>query len=267
VEKKGYKDFYLGIYRKTMEETKEENERLIESYLTGKERPVKFRYTFPLGTTISEESMPFINDLVNKFIDMLDFRYGSIGIENMDRFGDITHLHVHIHCITSKSIDSLRKAFKVIVDKYGEKRKGKEVYSCKPPGEDLRCMNRFLRYPFKQTRRGLGYFSSHPNLFPPEFNLEIQMECAIEEWERLIEVNRMKREKALNPNTFEKFETYMEDKTYKSLADIAGHIDEFYLVEKMSMNLSTMGGYIRTFARSKNIITKEQQVQKLLEFV
>lgn len=240
---------------------------LIANYLTGpKQRAVKFRYTFPKGTTLSEESMPFINQMCRAFVDMFQYPYGSMGIEDLDKFGEKTHLHIHIHCITYKSIDALRKAFKKLVKDYDEKREGNELYSLKEC-KDILHMKRFLRYPFKQSRRGLGYVEAFPNVFTSDFDLETQIECACEEWERLVEINRLKREKSLNPNTFEKFEIYMEDKTYNNLADIAGHIDEFYLVEKMSMNLSTMGGYIRTFARSKNIITKEQQVNKLLEFV
>lgn len=248
-----------------MEEQKSDSD-LIASYLTGKQKAVKFRYTFPLGTTLTEESMPFISQMIDKLIDMLEFVYGSIGVEDLDKFGEKTHLHIHIHCVTHKSIDTLRKAFKKLVKDYDEKREGNELYSLKEC-KDIVHMNRFLRYPFKQSRRGLGYNEAFPNVFTPDFNVNTQIECACEEWERLVEINRLKREKSLNPNTFEKFEIYMEDKTYNNLADIAGHIDEFYLVEKMSMNLSTMGGYIRTFARSKNIITKEQQIKKLLEFV
>lgn len=226
----------------------------------------KFRYTFPLGTTVTDESLPNIIGSLNKFVKMFNFTLGTIGIEDLDKFGEQTHLHIHIHCFSEKKIDALRKAFKKLMSTEGEKREGNELYSLKE-AKDVDEQKRFLRYPFKQSRRGLGYNALFPNVFPADFDLETQIECACEEWERLVQVNRLKRERSLNPNTFEKFEIYMEDKKYLTLADIADHIDEFYLMEKMSMNIKTMGGYIRTFARSKNLITKSQNVAKLLEFV
>lgn len=244
----------------------EEEGELLARFLSDKQRAYKFRYTFPQGTKVDEDSVPVICQKIDEFRAVFAADYISVGIEELDKFGEQTHLHVHIHFISKKKIDAIRKAVVKVMKSDGEEREGNELYSLKEP-KDILSVNRLMRYPFKQSRRGLGYLECFENVLPPDFNLDVQIECACEEWERLVQVNRLKRERSLNPNTFEKFEAYMEDKTYSSLADIAGHIDDFYLKEKMSMNLSTMGGYIRTFARSKNIITKEQQISKLLEFV
>lgn len=228
---------------------------------------IKFRYTF-FFPVIDEEMQPAVTSLIQMFIEKMNAVYVSVGLEDLDRFGDKTHLHVHIHVVTPKKVDAIRKAVTKIFKEMEEERKGTCLYGLSNV-KDLLDQNRLLRYPLKQGRRGNGdvSFLKHLNIFPDDFNYEVERECAIEEWERLVIINRQKRERSLNPNTFEKFEEYMIDKTAKTISNVAGHINDFYLLEKMSMNLKTIGGYVRTFCVQKGIISREQNIMAILENV
>jgi len=233
---------------------------------------IKFRYTFPGGFENfyeDESNHENIHNFVEKFIEKMDATYVTCGLEDLDKFGEKTHLHIHIHCVTPKKVDAIRKAVNKIFKEFEETRKGNCLYGLSQV-KDLLDQNRLLRYPFKQGRRGLGdvSFLQDLNVLPEDYNYEVERECAIEEWERLVIVNRQKREKSLNPNTFEKFELYMTDQQEpKAVADVAGHIHDFYLKEKMSMNLKTMGGYVRTFSVQAGIISRSENIQKILENV
>jgi len=234
---------------------------------------IKFRYTFT-GTyeSYAEEHPELFEDafsnLVSQFIEAINPLYVTCGLEDLDKFGEKTHLHVHIHAVTPKKIDAIRKAVQKIFKETGEERKGNALYGLSQV-RDCLDQKRLLRYPYKQSRRNLGdmSFFQKLNKEPADFDHFLETELAVEEWERAVEVNRHKRERALNPNTFEKFEAYMTDKEVISLADIAGHMHDFYLKEKMSMNLKTMGGYIRTYAVTTNIISRADNVASLLQNV
>lgn len=232
---------------------------------------IKFRYTFLphlQDAAYKEEFQDALKGLASLFIEKMDPLYVSTGIEDLDKFGEHTHLHLHIHCVTSKKVDAIRKAVQKVFKELEDPRKGTALYGLSQV-KDCLDQKRLLRYPFKQSRRGLGSVSWTQELdkYPVDFDYCMERELAIEEWERLVVVNRQKRERALNPNTFEKFEEYMTDKEVITLGDIAGHIHDFYMKERMSMNLKTMGGYVRTFAVSRGIITREVNVVAILQNV
>lgn len=232
---------------------------------------IKFRYTFAqeyADAAYKEEFQEALQGIASLFIEKMDPLFVTTGIEDLDKFGEQTHLHLHIHAVTPKKIDAIRKAVTKIFKEMEEPRKGNALYGLSQV-KDCLDQKRLLRYPFKQSRRGLGSVSWTQALdkYPADFDYCMERELAVEEWERLVVVNRQKRERSLNPNTFEKFEEYMTDKKVISLADIAGHIHDFYLKEKMSMNLKTMGGYIRTYAVSKEIISRADNVAALLQNV
>lgn len=225
-------------------------------------RHLKFRYTFNF-TELTDENTEIMYDLVTQFVSKLQPIYVSCGLEDLDKFGEKTHLHVHIHTVTLMKVDAARKAVNTVFKAMKEERKGNSLYSCTEV-KDILDQDRLLRYPWKQSRRGLGSLDDF-NILPADFELQIQRECAIDEWERLVVINRQKRERSLNPNTFEKFEEYMTPHEVKTTAEVAGHIHDFYLKEKMSMNLKTMGGYVRTFSVQQGIISRSENITKILE--
>lgn len=242
---------------------------------------IKFRYTFSRNDLLDndgsveceelvEQSKQFIWALTKQFIDIMSAKYVSCGIEDLDKFGEKTHLHVHIHGVTTYKVPAMRKAVTKIFKEMKELRKGNCLYSLTEV-KDILDENRLLRYPFKQGRRGMGdvEWLRDLNTLPHDFEYNIQRECAIEEWERLVVVNRQKREKSLNPNQFQKFELFIETNKLepKSIMDCCRYMDRFYLKEESSMNVKTMGGYVRTYARKIGIITEEENALKIYENV
>jgi len=228
---------------------------------------IKFRYTFKFPDLLEEPSaLEMLPDIVSVFIEKMDAVYVTCGIEDLDKFGEKTHLHVHIHCITPKKVDAIRKAMTKIFKEMDEERKGNCLYGLSQV-KDILDQNRLLRYPFKQARRGLGDIAclQKLNKLPPDFNYEVERECAIEEWERLVVINRQKREKSLNPNTFEKFEMFMEKNGFVpgNVLECCAYLDDFYMQEKMSMNRATMGGYAITYSRSINLISRDENARAI----
>lgn len=233
-------------------------------------RHIKFRYTFKFHDILDEPgAVEAMGEIASTFIEKFDCLYVTCGLEDLDKFGEKTHPHIHIHAVTHKKVDALRKAVNKIFKEMEEDRKGNCLYSLTEV-KDILDENRLLRYPLKQSRRGFGDIAVLRELYklPDNYEYDTQRECAIEEWERLVLVNRQKRERSLNPNTFEKFEEYMTEKDeVKTTAEVAGHIHDFYLKEKMSMNLKTMGGYVRTFSVQHGIISRSENISKILENV
>lgn len=226
---------------------------------------IKFRYTFTFPV-LDEEMRPAVTSLIEMFIEKMNPVYVSVGIEDLDRFGDKTHLHVHIHVVTPKKVDAIRKAITKIFKEMEEERKGTCLYGLSNV-KDLLDQNRLLRYPFKQGRRGNGDVSwlKHLNILPEDYNYEVERECAIEEWEKLVIVNRQKRERSLNPNTFEKFEVFMETNSYvpTDVLDTCRYLDRFYMLEKSSMNRNTMAGYAVTYSRTIGLITEDENARAI----
>jgi hypothetical protein len=232
---------------------------------------IKFRYTFnfpgDLFQDMDESGLTtMIPEIVSTFIEKMDAVYVTCGIEDLDKFGEKTHPHLHIHCITPKKVDAIRKAMTKIFKDMDESRKGNCLYGLSQV-KDILDQNRLLRYPFKQGRRGLGDVSciQHLNKLPPDFNYVVERECAIEEWERLVVINRQKREKSLNPNTFEKFEMFMEKNSYVpvDVLDCCRYLDRFYMQEKSSMNRKTMAGYAVTYSRTLGLITEDENARAI----
>lgn len=236
-----------------------------------KYKPVKFRYTFESVWTdkaYDDEFVEAAKYLTSLFINAIDPLYVTCGIEELNKMGEKTHLHIHIHAYTPVKVGTIRARIKKIFVEMGETRSGDALYGIAEVKDELE-RNRILRYPFKQSRRGLGSISWTQALdkYPADFDYFLERELAVEEWERLVLVHRKKLEKSLKPNTFEKFEEYMLDKTVNSLMDIALHIDKFYLDEGMSMNRKTMAGYVVTFARKKGLISAQENAAAILQCI
>lgn len=216
---------------------------------------IKFRYTF--------RETPPKNDvltIIANFVRITEPVYVTSGYETLNSLGETTHPHIHIHITTDKTIGTVRKAVQRYLSSFDESdtRKGNAKYSCVEE-KDVLDMERFLRYSWKQGGR-----EAFREKLPDGMNTECNLHSAREEYQRLVEFNRKKREKQQSPSTFDKIEEYLKDKEFESLEDIACHIDEFYLQKELSMNIATMSGYVLTYARKKGLLSKQEIVQKIL---
>lgn len=214
---------------------------------------IKIRYTFSENPT-----KDIIISKLTWLMCITDYRVCTAGFETKNKLGETTHSHIHFHCHTEKSIGAIRKAMQRQFKEDDEKRKGNQLYSCCVE-EDVKDDNRFFRYPWKQggriTREGMR---------EPDLELKMEIALAEEEYARMVEFNQKKVEKSLAPNTFDKLEEYISNKCVNNVEDILAHIDEYYLENKLSMNVSTMAGYGLTLGRKLNLITKKEMIQKML---
>jgi len=230
-------------------------------------RHIKFRYTFKFHDILDDpDAIAAMGVIAQTFIEKIDPLYVTCGLEDLDKFGEKTHPHIHIHAVTHKKVDAIRKAVQKIFKEMEEDRKGNCLYSLTEV-KDILDENRLLRYPLKQSNRGFGDIAVLMELYklPPDFEYNTQRTCAIEEWERLVAVNRQKRERSLNPNTFEKFELFMEENNYvpTDVLDCCRYMDRFYMKEKSSMNRKTMGGYAVTYSRMIGLLTEDENARAI----
>lgn len=220
----------------------------------------KFRYTFPDDADI-DELREEVGTYIAIFSQMFEPQLLTAGFETLDKCGEATHPHIHMHFTTSLTLGTMRKRFQRYAKDAGETRKGNHFYSLRAE-EDVIDTHRFFRYPFKQGARGtcLGRIEMHNESFSEEFDEKIEIPLAIEEYERMVETNRKKIAKMLGASTYDKFVAWIKERTTdgrscRSIESVSMMISIFYADEGMAMNTATMAGYVRTYCVNEGIIS------------
>lgn len=212
----------------------------------------KFRFTASPDDDIFSQDK--IRATIGEFLGLLanDSELYTWGIETMDKFGDLTHKHVHIHFCCDVKIGTLRKRFQrwresELGVRWSGGRTGNVLYSLTQE-EDVLDLKRFFRYPFKQvSEREL--ISTVNQKFPPNFNLYEEVGLAHEEWKRHVDMNRKKRDDLLKPVTRDKIFEYLDEKfkdRQTTKRDILIALMQFYADEERAANKQTIIGYTQT---------------------
>lgn len=232
---------------------------------------IKFRYTFADGIPMNER-YKILNELSER-LEINDADYCSAGIEELDKLGDKTHPHVHIHYITYNKknlkdiLGSTRRKLQRYFGDIEEVRKGNCLYSLVEE-TDVKDVNRFLRYPYKQGGGDLGVFRKRLNRVPEDFDEVLEKALAKEEYERMVEFNRKKRDESLAPSTKDNLMKYLTDihqvNPFTNKLDIAEAIVNFYDQEEKSMNTSTMEGYLHLAVIRFGLMSKRDFAKKYL---
>lgn len=125
---------------------------------------------------------------------------GILGIETMNKYGEIIRRHMHFHFISTEYLDSIRKRFlrtrrmddeKPIADDY-----------CLAMNSDTYNPDRCFRYPLKQyTPAEFQYKWASRIPIPEGFDIKEQQLCAYEEWDRNKDHHSKKRDKANSRDT------------------------------------------------------------------
>lgn len=230
---------------------------------------IKFRFTFADSIPISER-YSMLSELSDR-LALNDAIYCTAGIEKLDKLGESTHEHIHIHYINLNEknlkdiIGSTRRKLQRYFTDIEEVRKGNCLYSLVEE-TDVLDMHRFLRYPYKQGGGDLGVFSKRLNRVPEVFDMEIEKKLAKEEYDRMVEFNRKKRDESLAPSTKDKLFSYLDDKhaqkAYKDELDILEDILKYYNVEEKSANQSTIMGFLNT-AKLRYALLSEREMAKM----
>lgn len=204
------------------------------------------------------------NDYVQKMIKDHAKQRGiySAVVEILDKFGNYTRPHLHLHFVSTKKDDTIRTSLKrLYFELNDEKLKGNNLYSMKL--ETFIDDDRFYRYPLKQ----LESLDSPFNLTPPRQGLEILRQVALAQWKLGCEINQSKqvaREPA--PDLYSRMCCKIEkpEKPTTKYAVALGML-EFYLKENRPINNQTIQGYIKTYCLQNGIISKESFVKNLIK--
>jgi len=222
---------------------------------------VKFRYT--LLPDHLDDIKSFNGYFLRNYLNIFKAEYITIGLEKMNKLGEETHPHIHVHFTTDVKIGAIRTALsRFWQTDENDKRKGLAKYSLKEE-EDVIEKNRFFRYAWKQSR-------DYPSLekLPDNFMISEELKCAQEEFQQLVLANRSKMEKTLDKSTtYSKLCVYLETVTPKDLGHLVSSVSEFYLKEGMAMNAATIAGYVTTYAINNGILEKDKFDKKILSLV
>jgi len=218
---------------------------------------IKFRYTLEVGCPHHLKQLKA--GLIQDYIDIITPVFMVIGYETKNKLGEETHPHIHIHFTTDKKVETIRKALTRKWKDEHETRTRAALYSLKQE-DDVKDQDFFFRYPLKQ---GNNIFDKY-NLYPPTFDKEIQIKCANEYYNTSVTINRAKMEKELNKtSTFDKLQEFLDPLELKTTNEVISKTYDFYLENKMAMNVNTIHGYCITYCCLNNLIEKSVILDKI----
>lgn len=207
---------------------------------------IKFRYTLR-----HDESLDQLQGIFSVYTQMLcgEEDYENVfmtgGFENLNKLNQPTHPHIHIHLvIKNRKIEAIRKKLQRHFKAVNEERKGNILYSLAEEKE-IRDLNRFLRYPWKQG----GPMMDYQNV-PDGFDIDLETKLAKEEQNRAWDLNMKKHEKAMGPSTKDKLFEYLlqcnEEKAFTDKVDIVEKILIYFTENEMMCNKTSVIAYAQT---------------------
>ena len=224
---------------------------------------IKFRYT--LSARDLGDLPRFNQYVVKKFLSFFKATNVTIGLEKLNKLGEETHQHIHIHFMTEVKIGTIRTALGRFWTEEEDKRTGNQKYSLREE-LDVKDPNRFWRYAWKQ---GARQYNVYENLFGLEgFDPDVEMKCAQEEYKMIVEVNRHKMEKELDKtSTYSKIVEYLEGTKPQNLREVVSQTNDYYMKECSSMNANTIAGYVTNYAIQNKFIDKSKYDDKIYSMV
>lgn len=221
----------------------------------------KFRYT------LAEEQVQRYKhahqSVISEVVELLtsdierEFTIVTIGYEELNKLGQPTHPHVHIHFRSELTLGTLRKRFQ---RKYQlDSRKGNPLY-CLSQEEDVQDEQRFFRYPWKQGGR-----IKRLEKIPKEWDTKVMLACAAEEQHKQWDLNKKAEEKRNQPSTKDKLFEYLDNirEELKDEKSIFLKVCEYYNQEEKSANMATIKGYIQTALWRYELETFEETFNKI----
>jgi len=187
----------------------------------------------------------------------------TIGYEEKDKLGNPTHPHIHMHMLIDDKIANIRGRLKTVFKTDGEARKGNELYSLAEE-KDVLDVNRFFRYVWKQGGR-IKKSEVLGDLI--DFDPEIEIKCAIEEYSRSVQYNNDKVDRSCRANTYDKIKLLFIEKPPTSLRQVVDDIRDFYIKEGLACNASTIAGYATTYSLSVGLLNKDLFSEKIMSLV
>lgn len=222
-------------------------------------RPIfyKFRFTFTEQDKTFEynEKIPrwkkISENLVDKLLNQYTITKMTGGIETLNRAGDRTWCHLHLHFDATEARDTIARYIKrYLSETYDQTVVGVRCFSLKP--DVVRHMEDFMRYPLKQVlmpKLCYGYTDAE---------LDVMHGAAQSSYLKVQEVNQQKIDKSDNSDTlYERLRKHLSQtgETKKLLLLI--HATKFYVAENKPINRNTIQGYVDTFMLQEQLIPYE----------
>jgi len=223
-------------------------------------RPVnyKFRFTFTEQdkTFNYEEQMPrwkkISERLVEKLLGQYKIQKLTGGIETLNRAGDRTWCHLHIHFDAVEPRDTIARQIKrYLSDTYEQQVVGVKYFMLKP--DVARSLDDFMMYPLKQSLNEKLCYG-----YTPE-QLQIMHQAAQSSYLKVQEINQKKIDKSDNSDTmFERLCGILDKTSLSSKYALLIEATKFYVKENKPINRNIIVGYIDTYMLSREMITYEE---------
>lgn len=223
-------------------------------------RPIlyKFRFTFTEQdkTFQYEDKIPrwkkISVNLAEKLREQYTITKMTGGIETLNRAGDRTWCHLHLHFDAIEQRDTIARYIKrYLSDTYDQQVVGVKYFMLKP--DVARHLEDFMRYPLKQTlykKLCYGYTDEE---------LQIMHGVAQSSYIKCQEINQQKIDKSDNSDTlFQRLKKYLDETNDNKKLALLIHATKFYVQEDKPINRHTIQGYVDTYMLQKEYITYEE---------
>jgi len=191
-------------------------------------------------------------NLTNKLIQTYNITKMTGGIETINRAGDKTWCHLHLHFTATEARDTIARLIKrYLSDTYDQCVVGVKSFSLKP--DIARHEEEFFRYPLKQS---LDKKLCHG--FTDE-TIQIYHQVAQSSYLKCQEINQKKIDKADTADTlFERLKLKLEHTNIVAKGALLIEATKFYVEENKPINRNIIQGYVDTYMLQKQLITYEQ---------
>lgn len=218
----------------------------------------KFRFTFTEQdkTFEYEKELPrfktISRNLVTKLLDTYKINKLIGGVETLNRKGDRTWCHLHIHFDAIENKETIARLIKrYLADNYSQNVTGVKYFMLKP--DVAKNIDEFMRYPLKQNfdkKLCYGYTDEE---------LEIMHKVAQSSYIKCQEINQAKMDKADTADTlFERLCIYLKQTTDTKKYALLIHATKYYVEENKPINRQTILGYVDNYMLREKLITYEE---------
>lgn len=221
----------------------------------------KFRFTFTDQTKDFkyEDNIPrwrsIARTLVQRILNQYTVTKLTGGIETLNKDGDRTWCHVHVHFDAVENKESIARYIKrFLSDTYDQNVTGVKCFSLKPEAM-LKSFDEFYQYPLKQNLDNKLCYG-----FSDE-KLQHLHGVGKSSYLKVQQVRQSKMDKYDNSDTmFERLTKYLQQDIYKNTTSKVSLLiaaTKFYVEENKPINRQTIQGYVDTYMLAQKLITYE----------
>jgi len=219
----------------------------------------KFRFTFSEQDKTHEyvDQLPrwkaMSTHLVQKLLSHYTITKLTGGIETLNKDGDRTWCHVHLHFDAVENKETILRFIKrYLSDTYDQQVVGVKCISLKPEAM-LRSLDDFYNYPLKQSLNKKLCYGFEDD------RLEHMHDVAKASYLKVQQVRQAKMDKTDNSDTlFERLKSNLDKTNFVNKLPLLIAATQFYVEEDKPINRHTIEGYVSTYMLQKGYMTYEE---------